>query len=521
MKKQTMGGTLTWRSFLKTSAAATAALAAGEAKAGVAQEAPLKDPMVYAGERLRNVAMPMGGIGTGQVALCGDGTLRQWQIFNNVNHLAFLPGTHFLFYYRQRRIRSGVRFLQSAEFYQTPYQPVPFVTDHVIPEYSRQVLKSYRGADRITYIGQYPIAHLEYHFDDLPLRVIMESFNPMIPLDMKDSSIPIVLFKFSFTNTDEVPTTIDLWLTLQNGVGYDGKSTIEGTHNPGYGGNQNQVVRLPGLTGVNMMSTALEASHLHNGTMMVVLFDQDAGTLCQWQDLDQLVTAHVQQRSYGKRNASDTSPRGETYNGAVVKPMLLPPGQSRQVTAAIAWSFPNQVNQWGQPGRRVNDTNTKFYVGHQYNNWFPNAMSAVLYTQQNLKRLESQTRTYHHSFFDSTLPREVLSRVSSQSSIMRSPSIFTDEKGEFFGFEGCHFAQPDWWGGTTGGCCPLNCTHVWQYAQTIAALYPSLYTDCGPGEASQGQLGQRVFVRSPHRTVVGLYAGFGRYPPTRPRPSVG
>ncbi|MGC9318721.1 MAG: GH116 family glycosyl-hydrolase, partial [Armatimonadota bacterium] len=53
------------------------------------------EPMVYSGSSLRAVAMPMGGLGAGSVALAGDGTLRQWQIFNQVNHTAFVPGTFF------------------------------------------------------------------------------------------------------------------------------------------------------------------------------------------------------------------------------------------------------------------------------------------------------------------------------------------------------------------------------------------------------------------------------------------
>ena len=47
--------------------------------------------VVYSGERLRAVSFPLGGIGTGQVAICGDGGLRQWQFFNNINHRAHVP----------------------------------------------------------------------------------------------------------------------------------------------------------------------------------------------------------------------------------------------------------------------------------------------------------------------------------------------------------------------------------------------------------------------------------------------
>ena len=50
---------------------------------------------VYRSEALRAVAMPLGGIGTGTIAICGDGSLRQWQIHNQVNHLACVPHSFF------------------------------------------------------------------------------------------------------------------------------------------------------------------------------------------------------------------------------------------------------------------------------------------------------------------------------------------------------------------------------------------------------------------------------------------
>ena len=47
------------------------------------------------GEKLRCSAMPLGGIGTGTIALGGDGLLKQWQITNTVNHRAFVPNSFF------------------------------------------------------------------------------------------------------------------------------------------------------------------------------------------------------------------------------------------------------------------------------------------------------------------------------------------------------------------------------------------------------------------------------------------
>ena len=49
----------------------------------------------YRGERRRMTAMPLGGIGTGSVALAATGALRQWQLHNQGNHLGALPQSFF------------------------------------------------------------------------------------------------------------------------------------------------------------------------------------------------------------------------------------------------------------------------------------------------------------------------------------------------------------------------------------------------------------------------------------------
>jgi len=59
----------------------------------------------------------------------------------------------------------------------------------------------------------------------------------------------------------------------------------------------------------------------------------------------------------------------------------------------------------------------------------------------------------------------VLDAVSSQASILHSPTVLRLPDGTFYGFEGCH---------ATSGCCEGSCTHVWNYAQTVAFLFPAL-----------------------------------------------
>ena len=52
-------------------------------------------PRVYEGEHLEAVGMPVGGIGTGNIWITGDGSLSVWQIFNALTEDARLPGSFF------------------------------------------------------------------------------------------------------------------------------------------------------------------------------------------------------------------------------------------------------------------------------------------------------------------------------------------------------------------------------------------------------------------------------------------
>jgi len=119
--------------------------------AEVMSEAPRT---VYTGESLRCVAMPMGGIGAGNFALAGDGTLRQWQIFNQVNHTAFLPDTFFAVWARPGHPGGTpvARVLQTDCFHWEDFEPAASTSDFVIPEQAQAW--GLPTVDDIRYVGE-------------------------------------------------------------------------------------------------------------------------------------------------------------------------------------------------------------------------------------------------------------------------------------------------------------------------------------------------------------------------------
>lgn len=79
--------------------------------------------------------------------------------------------------------------------------------------------------------------------------------------------------------------------------------------------------------------------------------------------------------------------------------------------------------------------------------------------------MEKRTRRFTEALYGSTLPEEVIDSVANNITTIRSTVCFRIADGTFLGWEGA-FA--------TGGCGEGNCTHVWNYAQTLAFLFPEL-----------------------------------------------
>ncbi|MFO8079661.1 MAG: GH116 family glycosyl-hydrolase [Armatimonadota bacterium] len=458
---------------------------------------------VYSGEALRALALPIGGIGAGNCALAGDGTLRQWQIFNQVNHTAFLPGTFF-----GVRAQSGrraaepmIRLLQTDCFYDQEFEPALSTSDHVIPDEARRMAERGETVDDIRFVGEYPIAELSYVDDELPVEVSVEAFSPLIPLNSKDSGLPCAIFIFSVENPTDSRAEVTLFGSLQNAVGYDAGSGISGVRCPCYGGNVNRAERDEMLSAVAMTNPSLPDDHPGQGSMAIAALSDAAQTLERWTDFDALWQGLRDNGRLLPASPAGASPDGATWNGAVAVSMSLEPGETRREVFVITWHFPNHYVNWDQRGFGVKDTKSKFWLGNAYNNWFDDAMDVLHYVRDDFERLVRETRSYRDTIYDSTLPYWFIDRVTSQAATVRTPTCLWNEDGRFHGFEGSRGAVHGAWG-IASGCCPLNCTHVWNYEMMLSRLFPDLertmrQTDLGPQMREDGGI---IF-----RTVLPLY----------------
>jgi uncharacterized protein (DUF608 family) len=138
----------------------------------------------------------------------------------------------------------------------------------------------------------------------------------------------------------------------------------------------------------------------------------------------------------------------------------LNPGQEKTIPFYLTWHFPNRENYWSWE----KESKGKRFKNYYANN-FKDAWDVATYLIKNEGKLYKYTQEFHALLFSSTYPTYVIDAISSQTSSLKTNLVMRDQRGNFHGFEGLT---------DDSGCCMGSCTHVWNYEQTLAYLFPSL-----------------------------------------------
>jgi non-lysosomal glucosylceramidase len=410
---------------------------------------------VFEGASLREVAFPLGGIGTGTVSLGGRGNLRDWEIFNRPGKGVNLPFTFFALYFEQNG-KKLVRILEG------PLQP-PFTTGF---GFRREDVPGLPRMEKARFKGEYPFAEVELSDSQIPLAVTLEAFNPFIALQPEDSGIPAAVLRFKVRNLGQAPARITIAGSILNPVGYDGEGQIGGLGNEKFGQNVNEIRKTAALRGLAMSSKKVKAESPAYGTMALVTPWSDITYLTHWvrgewwDDLQIFWDDFAADGRLKDLAEASPSPDKQSDVGTLGLTATIGPGEEVTLPFILTWSFPNFMDYFDV----VPEQRGRIFKNH-YAERFKDSWEAAEYLQANMGRLEKESRRFHDAFFASTLPAYVLDAVSSQAAIIRTPTCFWLEGGKFFGFEGC---------GDQTGCCPLNCAHVWNYEQSLAFLFPTL-----------------------------------------------
>ncbi|WP_286177863.1 GH116 family glycosyl hydrolase [Rhodopirellula sp. JC639] len=154
-------------------------------------------------------------------------------------------------------------------------------------------------------------------------------------------------------------------------------------------------------------------------------------------------------------------PFSERGFASVGRTLSLQPGEQKTVSFALSWRFPN-ANYVTSFGRKPGARDVNFY-----STLWPTATAAAAAVATRENELHATTKTWVETWYDSTLPHWFLERTFIPINCMQTQLAerLALQDGMYNLDEGVN-------------CCPGNCTHVWQYAQGLARIFPVIEREC-------------------------------------------
>lgn len=417
----------------------------------------------YSAEHQSEISFPLGGIGSGCIGLGGNGRLTDWEIFNRPAKGSYNGLSHFAVRAEDEGGVLGARILNGDL---NPSYTGPLGTDDFYEGFGwgprRETMAGMPHFEQNSFKGTFPIAELGFRDDSFPGEVVMEAFNPFIPHQADDSSIPAAFFQFTVKNNSDRPLNYSLTAVVGN---------------PYKGRTRNRFVRKDGLAALLLDSQDSPERDPGSGNLCLA---SDAETVSYQEYLyrgewfDALEVYWKDTMTPGPYRARSYEPDDRTIrdNALLSAHIDLKPGESRQVRFIISWSHPVNRNDWGRmtAGRTTPYTEEeKEWLARGWKNyyatvWKDSADSAV-YGLRHWDRLFDATKAFRDSLFSASLPEAVLDSVSANISLLKSPTVWRLEDGTLYGWEGV---------GEKEGSCEGSCTHVWGYAQALPFLFPEL-----------------------------------------------
>ncbi|GBC91644.1 hypothetical protein HRbin15_00098 [bacterium HR15] len=409
----------------------------------------------YPPERIRAIAMPVGGIGTGCFALGGDGALLDWQLMSRPHRGWRPPYAHLLLWVRTPNDKTYLRVLEGMLRLQLD-------ADHGAPQ-------PLAGIPRMRAAGfeaAYPFGSALLRDPVLPIEVSLTAFNPLIPEATDDSSLPMGLLTIVVSNRGAHPLEASLTFLLTNFLGEDGvRRDLRG--------NISEFAEAHGWRGLLFRKEPKQRSPRW-GTLTLLAEGGAVLAARRWVFRDRpwngevlgLIDTLLAEGAIPDENPNTPCPSSNEngWDSSLSVRFHLPARSQHTVRFLLCWHFPyrdlRELGWW--QGKEGEDS----IVRNHYALRFRDALEVAQHVIPRLGELEKRTREFVRSVVHRALPQPFREAALNCLAVLRSPTVFRLEDGTFCGFEGCS---------ATTGCCHGSCTHVWNYEEATLALFPDLH----------------------------------------------
>lgn len=425
----------------------------------------------YSEEHLNYTAFPMGGIGAGMICLDGTGSFSHLsihhkpQIFNEPYMFAALSV--------QKPEGRTVRVLAGP----TPDWKIffPWGTGLDSAGNGGQFNKTYglphfRNA---SFQARFPFGTVRLEDAAIPVQVELTGWSPFIPGRPDDSSLPVAGLEYVFSNPTDKPVEFVFSFHSKNNFLYreSGGSFIRKI-----GGGF--VFTQPSSPARPHDQADFAAHCTHPDTKV-----NPAWFRSGWFDAQTTVWKTVEA---GAVIDAEPHPKEDPGSGAsLYVPVTLAPGASTTLCLQLSWHVPFSDLRW--EGKAYSSSCECAPDPQEFHQpWYAGEYADIdalrTYWSDNYDSLKSESREFTAALYDTSLPAEMVEAVAANLTILKSPTILRQKDGRLWAYEGCSDNE---------GCCAGSCTHVWNYAQALAHLFPDLErgmreTEFGPSQDDNG-----------------------------------
>ena len=425
---------------------------------------------VYTGDRLRQISFPLGGIGSGCIGLAGSGRLIDWEIFNRPNKGRINGYSHFAVKAERDGRLLDARVLNGDLTTEHTGELMEGAAERFGFGPQRGRMAGAPHVEAVTFRGEFPLAHLEFACAAFPGAVAMTAFNPFIPLDDRDSSLPAAFFEIRVRNTDSAAVRYTVATSLSNpaplGASRNAFAPAEG--------------QAGGPAALTLSRTGVGEDDPARGDLCVAtdaaasgaeVWAQECWFRGAWFDSLEVywrefaAPGPMPERRYSHGEAAPGRVRFENGDtGTLGASFDLAPGAARSVRFVISWSFPNFAKYWRSGAEREAPATPPTWKNY-YATLFEDSAASARYALQHWERLYRETLRFKEALYGSSLPPAALEAAAANLAVLKTPTCLRLTDGSFYGFEGLRPEE---------GCCEGSCTHVWNYAYALPFLFPAL-----------------------------------------------
>jgi uncharacterized protein (DUF608 family) len=419
----------------------------------------------YAGEYLNQVAFPLGGIGAGMICLEGTGALSHVSLRNHPD------------VFNEPCVFAAISVKGKRPVARVLEGPVPGRKLFGAPGTGNGAAGTSYGLPRFakaTFRARFPFGAVSLADPQVPLGVEITGWSPFEPGDPDNSSLPVAALEYRFTNRSKDAVEAVFSFNAKNFMA--AKASQEAVR-PVAGG----FILWSGNSKTNPSDeAALSATVSEPGAKVNHAWFRggwwDALTMA-WKDV-------AEGKCYERAPLTEGGP---SPGASLFVPVQLAGGASKTVVLRLAW-FSGQTNL--RVGKDLADFKPEPDQAGKYRPWYARRFTDIngvtFYWRDHYDDLRQKASRFSDCFYDTNLPPEVVEAVAANLTILKSPTVMRQTDGRLWSWEGCS---------DNAGCCHGSCTHVWNYAQAIPHLFPSLErtlreTEFGP---SQNEAGHQQF----------------------------